>query len=455
MGAWWTSLDPVLRRNLLLGGGFLLLLLIVYLFVVQSSDPPTRGPRPESFKQILTDSNPRDLGVDALLAEMRTLRQQVVDAQREIATLQTGQSAVDLQRRLQQQADDIKKLADELKQVRDAPKPERTSAPPPASPTPVGGAGSPASPPPAAGPGSPARPPAAPPPPAASLFAPPPPGMPALPAGSSLPSGAPPPRSPPKIRVHTHESAPAGAATSSGATPGATPGVTRPVTRDRSDAGRGKAETAGAYLPAGSIISGTLLTGLDAPTGQGARQDPTPALLRVKLDAILPNLRQLDIRECFLLAGGHGDLSAERAYLRAETLSCIRADNGVIEVSLDAYATGEDGKAGIGGRVVSKQGQILGKALVAGFLDAFAQAFQQQPVATISTGRPSRSVDYQSQLTGAGLQSASLSGVGSALDRLSQFYIQMAENMFPVVEINAGRKIDFIVVRGRALDLQP
>jgi conjugal transfer pilus assembly protein TraB len=28
------------------------------------------------------------------------------------------------------------------------------------------------------------------------------------------------------------------------------------------------------YLPAGSIITGTLINGMDAPTGQGARKDP-------------------------------------------------------------------------------------------------------------------------------------------------------------------------------------
>ena len=108
------------------------------------------------------------------------------------------------------------------------------------------------------------------------------------------------------------------------------------------------------FMPAGSILSGTLITGLDAPTSNQSKQDPFPALLRIKHEAILPNRYRMDIKECFLIASGYGDLSSERAYMRAERISCIKKDGGVIETSMDAYSVGEDGKAGIRGRLVSK-----------------------------------------------------------------------------------------------------
>ena len=52
-------------------------------------------------------------------------------------------------------------------------------------------------------------------------------------------------------------------------------------------------------------------------------------------------------------------------YLRGETISCVREDGGVIETRLDSYAVGEDGKAGIRGRLVSKQGQLVAKSMMA------------------------------------------------------------------------------------------
>ena len=51
------------------------------------------------------------------------------------------------------------------------------------------------------------------------------------------------------------------------------------------------------------------------------------------------------MRECFLVLAGYGDLGSERAYLRTEAITCVRSDGGAIEVPIDAYATGEDGKA--------------------------------------------------------------------------------------------------------------
>jgi conjugal transfer pilus assembly protein TraB len=210
-------------------------------------------------------------------------------------------------------------------------------------------------------------------------------------------------------------------------------------------------------VPAGSIISGTLLTGMDAPTGQSARKDPFPALLRIKKEAILPNRFILDVRECFILLGGYGDLSSERAYLRTETISCVRNDGRVVETRLEAFATGEDGKTGIRGRLVSKQGQMIANALLAGFMEGVSKAFDVKPVPVIATGGTggiSRQQQYQSNFSTDSFQSAAVSGAGSALDRIAQFYISMAEQTTPVVEIDTGRTVDLIVQRGAKLDFK-
>lgn len=214
------------------------------------------------------------------------------------------------------------------------------------------------------------------------------------------------------------------------------------------DGGGAQSETL-TYLPAGSMISGVLITGMAAPTSNVAKTHPFPALVRVKKSAILPNGYRLDVQECFILASGYGDLSSERVYLRAEVLSCIRNDGGVIEVPLNAYAVGEDGKVGLAGRVVSKQGQILARSLMAGFLSGLSQLFGQVPVPSIETsGEISDEVQYQSLLSKESLTAGAIQGASKALDRLAQFYLKMAQDLYPVIEINAGRKVTFVVTNG-------
>lgn len=201
------------------------------------------------------------------------------------------------------------------------------------------------------------------------------------------------------------------------------------------------------YLPVGSMVSGTLITGMDAPTFQAARNEPYPALIKVDLSAILPMRRTLDLRECFALADGYGDLSSERAYLRGRTMSCIRDDGGSVEFKFQSYAVGEDGKVGMRGRLVGKQGRLLASAMAAGFMEGLSDVFRRQQVpviASTSTG----TAQYQSLLSQESAESALAQGSGEALDRLAQYYLELADQMHYVVEVDAGRRVDFVVTTG-------
>jgi len=207
------------------------------------------------------------------------------------------------------------------------------------------------------------------------------------------------------------------------------------------------------FMPAGSILSGTLITGLDAPTSNQSKQDPFPALLRIKHEAILPNRYRMDIKECFLIASGYGDLSSERAYMRAERISCIKKDGGVIETSMDAYSVGEDGKAGIRGRLVSKNGQLIAMTLLSGFVSGIAQAFSPQTVQSYQTGNnPSNQQQFQWPSPEAVAGQAIMGGVSSSAEQVANYYLEMAKNIFPIIEVDAGRKVDFVMVRGMSLN---
>lgn len=204
----------------------------------------------------------------------------------------------------------------------------------------------------------------------------------------------------------------------------------------------------GLFLPAGAIISGVLINGVDAPTGRAASSDPLPSLIRIKHHAILPNRFKADVREGFVVAACYGDLASERAYCRAETLSFIREDGKAIEVKLDAALIGEDGKVGLRGTLVSKQGSVIAKASLAGFADGVSRAFTSSYTPVISqTG------DFQLPTAGNGLASGAAGGASSALDRVARYYLSLADQMVPVVEISAGRRVSLIVTRGQSLAL--
>lgn len=204
------------------------------------------------------------------------------------------------------------------------------------------------------------------------------------------------------------------------------------------------------YLPAGAVFEGVLLNGMDAPTSSVTQKQPVPALVRIKSESILPSLMSMgeaDIRECFLVIGGHGVLATERAQLRTETLSCVREDGRVIEAELEGYAVGEDGKVGLRGRLVSKQGSMIAKSLVSGFLAGFGQAIAPTQVPQLNV-TPGSSAQYQSIDMGAAAQAGVGKGISEASKLVAQFYLDMAKEMFPVIEVDAGRKVTIVTLRG-------
>lgn len=204
------------------------------------------------------------------------------------------------------------------------------------------------------------------------------------------------------------------------------------------------------FIPAGSMMKGVLLAGLDAPTGTNARENPFPVNVRIQTDTILPNGYHADLKECFLLMSGYGDMSSERALLRGESISCIKDDKSIIQSTLPSYAAGEDGKVGLRGRLVSKTGTILAKTLLAGFASGVSEAFDVNMTPTINTSSDG-TVSYEQVYAPEAFQGAAISGFSNALDRLADYYMSMADEMFPIIEIDGGREVTVIVTHGAEL----
>ncbi len=415
------NLPPAVRKWAVLAAaaaGVLVLAATVVLF----GDATPRNPadrRQQLVSNLLTDSDPRGMGVEALAQRVReseeTIRRLTAQLGAVRPAQQPGPDNVALEALRQEHALEIGRLQADQAQLR-AQLDGLEQAPPNA-----------------------ARVPALPPPEVHTT-------PPALPAPQPLPPAERPLsqifKTPPSMASAMAPKAPARAMEIRVVTAAASPGTAKASATAR-DA---------TSIPAGSIIRAVFLSGLDAPTGRQARRDPYPVLARIKREAILPNLFTADVSECFLILSGYGDLGSERAYLRTEAISCVRRDGGAIEVPVDGYAVGEDGKAGVRGRVVSKQGAAIARAMQVSFLQGFSQVFNQNPVASISTS-PGTSQPYQSVLSPQALQAGAIGGTGKALDRLANYFMDMAEDMFPVIEIDAGRAVEVILNKGASLRL--
>ena len=160
-----------------------------------------------------------------------------------------------------------------------------------------------------------------------------------------------------------------------------------------------------------------------------------PVLLRIKDPGQLPNFFQSNISDCHIIGAGFGDIASERAKIRLETLSCVLLNGDILEVAITGYVAGEDGKNGMRGRVVPRTGSLIAKSLLAGTLSGIGGAVGQQfqnlstsPLGSVTTIDPNR-------VAQAGLAE----GTQSALEKLADFYLARANEIYPVIEIEANR----------------
>ena len=130
------------------------------------------------------------------------------------------------------------------------------------------------------------------------------------------------------------------------------------------------------WIPSGSFVPGVLVSGLDAPTGTASSRNPHPVLIHLVETSRIPNLRRMDIARCHVTGAGYGQLASERAHVRLERIACVLRSGDVIDTKIKGYVAGEDGKTGIRGRLVSKQGKILSRGILAGFASGFGGAVE-------------------------------------------------------------------------------
>lgn len=206
-------------------------------------------------------------------------------------------------------------------------------------------------------------------------------------------------------------------------------------------------------LASGSIMSAVLLNGVAAPTGNAGSSEPIPVLARVKKEAIMPNFFSLDIRECHIVGSASGRLRDRRGYIRTDHISCITADGKVLENRLSAVAVSKgDGMVGIPGTLVFTGSEMLENSAYAGFLSGFSQAISPRQVNAINTD-PGANQLWQSQNFSNYGAAGVGQGMSSAMDRLANYYLELAEQTVPVIELLPGIEVDFIITAPTTFDI--
>jgi len=198
------------------------------------------------------------------------------------------------------------------------------------------------------------------------------------------------------------------------------------------------------FIPETSFVTGILIGGLAVSTSIGSKSAPIPVVIRLLESGNLSKDFSINIKNCRILGSAYGDLSSERAIIRAESLVCTKKQ-AIITTKIAGIIYGDDGMNGIRGRIVDMSSKHIKNATFGSMLSAFGSSMKTESSLAISPfgalgGDKINGLDK--------LKNNSLTGAGNAAEKIAQYYIKKAENMSPILQIPGGTKVDVLFTKG-------
>jgi conjugal transfer pilus assembly protein TraB len=212
-----------------------------------------------------------------------------------------------------------------------------------------------------------------------------------------------------------------------------------------------KKKTRTIFLPPG-FMKARLLTGIDALASKDATQNPEPLIARVQAPAVLPNDVKANLSGCFVVGNATGSLAKERVEVQLVSLSCIDFDeHSVVDQPIKGFFVDTDGKKGLSGKVVTRAGAALARSFIAGTVTGFASAVENSFGSTSTSALGSvRTLD-----AGDAAKTSIAGGISKSSDKLTDFYLDLARQAGPIVEVGAAKDVVVVIQEGVTLEIKP
>lgn len=207
-----------------------------------------------------------------------------------------------------------------------------------------------------------------------------------------------------------------------------------------------KKRTPDNYVPAGSFVTAVVTGGADANAGVNGQGDTVPMVFQTINQGVLPNGKPSKLNNCTVLGAAYGEISSSRGIVRTTRLSCI-FDDEIIDIPVEATVFNY-GRNGIRGTAIMKNGKIVQMAGISGILTGLGETGKSLSQTTSNSALGSTS----SVNGGDALMNLVGSASSSVGSKLADYYIKLAEQYHPIIELNPGNTVNIVFLKGFPLD---
>ena len=199
------------------------------------------------------------------------------------------------------------------------------------------------------------------------------------------------------------------------------------------------------WIPSGSFSDAIMIEGADANASVTGKQNTRPVTFRLLGRIQMPNDKEYSAEGCFVVGEIWGDISSERGEVRTKTISCVLKNGKHVDMAFNGHVSYQ-GKGGIRGKPVMRNGMIVGYAGAAGLLSGFGEGIKSAATPSVGLGATAdvSAGDVFKQGIGG--------GASKAADTLSQYWIKRAEQYHPVIDIGAGNRVTVVFQEGFRLE---
>lgn len=212
----------------------------------------------------------------------------------------------------------------------------------------------------------------------------------------------------------------------------------------------GRVKTAKNYVPPGTFAKAVLLSGADTNAGVHGQSDTIPVTMRLLDNGTLPNGEHSSLKGCFVTAAAYGDASSERGQIRLQRLSCVRKPGSqILDIPIEGTINDMGGSDGVRGHVVMRNNKLIWNAGISGILSGFGSAMQQ----SFTTQATTPLGITNAVKSGKALEYGAFNGANTALGKLADYYIKLADMYHPVIQVHAGSEVNIVFLKGFSLSL--
>ena len=221
--------------------------------------------------------------------------------------------------------------------------------------------------------------------------------------------------------------------------------ITIPVPKKKEKKSKPKVTKEYLKLPDGSIVEGTVVTGIYAPVTD---KQWLPTLINVDEAFYGPNDTRVPLKNCKVLAKAQGDYTTQRAYVKLYKLSCVLPDGRAVSFPIEGYAAdSRDSALGVHGKLISVTGNYIVGSFLTSFLSGYSSALSHTQVSNTITS----SGATVSSITGSATRYAGLAGTSQAFNMLAQYYQSKLNKLVDMIYVPSGKRVWLVIQKGTVI----